>query len=131
MTVLDDIDDLYRDRDAVNLLKCLCQTEGRKRLGWHLDNATLRREQIPRAFDTSSRVCLIANEMQATNPNVEALLDRGIVVRFDPSSEELHHRAASWFWDQEIFDFIGYRLHWIESASMRDYELASKSSSRV
>ncbi len=33
--VIDDLDGLYADRAAVRLLKCLCQTEPRKRLGWY------------------------------------------------------------------------------------------------
>ena len=30
---------------------------------------------------------------------------------FEPSAREVHVRTAEWFWDQEIFDFIGERLH--------------------
>ena len=33
--VIDDVDSLYSDRAAVRLLKCLCQTELEKRVGWH------------------------------------------------------------------------------------------------
>jgi hypothetical protein len=33
----------------------------------------------------------------------------------------VHQRTAEWFWDQEIFDFIGTRLHLMREASMRHY----------
>ncbi len=52
-----------------------------------------------------------------------AMLDRGHVLVFDPSAREVHLRTAGWFWDQEVFDFIGRSLHWADALSMRDYAL--------
>ena len=46
LVVLDDVDGLYRDRAALRLLKCVCQTEPVKRVAWYSDAATLRREGI-------------------------------------------------------------------------------------
>ena len=122
--VIDDVDGLYADRAAVRLLKCLCQTEPRKRLGWH-SAATARYGQgIPSSFETTSRVAILANELRALNVNVSAVLDRGHVLVFDPSAREVHLRTAGWFWDQEIFDFIGRSLHLTDPLAMRDYALA-------
>ena len=56
--------------------------------------------------------------------NLSAVLDRGHVLVFDPSAREVHLRTAGWFWDQEVFDFIGRSLHLAERLSMRDYALA-------
>src|SRR5260370_1283332 len=64
---------------------------------------------------------LIAKEWKAFNVNVAALQDRGQVVHFLPSGLELHRRTAHWFWDQEIFDFVGQYLHLIAQPSMRHY----------
>jgi hypothetical protein len=58
------------------------------------------------------------------NRNVAALQDRGHLVRFEPSPLEVHLHTAEWFWDQEIFDFIGERLHVISEPSMRHYVAA-------
>jgi hypothetical protein len=124
--VLDDVDGLYAQRDGVRLLKCLTQSERIKKVSWHTDAATLRREEIPQEFGTASRVAIIANEWQTLNRNVAALQDRGQVLFFQPSPLEVHRRTATWFWDQEIFDFIGARLHWIAEASMRHYIAASE-----
>jgi hypothetical protein len=124
--VLDDLDGLYASRDGIRLLKCLTQTEPEKSVSWYTDAATLAREQIPQQFRTRSRVAIIANEWQTLNRNVAALEDRGHVVRFEPSALEVHLRTASWFWDQEIFDFVGERLHLIREASMRHYVAASE-----
>jgi hypothetical protein len=119
--VLDDIDGLYASRDGIRLLKCLTQTELQKSVSWHTDAATLVREQISREFRTSSRVTIITNEWRTLNRNVAALQDRGHLVRFEPGPLEVHVRTADWFWDQEIFDFIGERLHLMGEASMRHY----------
>ena len=119
--VLDDLDGLYACRDGVRLLKCLTQSEPSKQVSWYTDAATLRRDEIPQEFSTTSRVALITNEWQTLNRDVAALQDRGHLVIFQPSALEVHLRTAEWFWDQEIFDFVGERLHLIQEASLRHY----------
>ncbi len=123
--VIDDVDGLYADRAAVRLLKGLCQTEPRKRLGWHTAAVSRYGPGLPTSFETTSRVAILANELktQNVNVNVSAVLDRGHVVVFDPSAREVHLRTAGWFWDQEVFDFIGRSLHLADPLSMRDYVL--------
>ena len=119
--VLDDVDGWYTQRDGVRLLKCLTQSERCKQVSWHTDAPTLKRQRIPQAFCTSSRVALIANEWRTLNHNVAALQDRGHVVFFEPSPVEVHRQAATWFWDQEIYDFVQARLHCFGEASLRHY----------
>jgi hypothetical protein len=105
--VLDDLDRLYASRDGVRLLKCLTQSEPVKRVSWCTGAATLQREQIPQEFGTTSQVAIITNQWKTLNRDVAALQDRGHVVIFQPSALEVHVRTAEWFWDQEIFDFLG------------------------
>jgi hypothetical protein len=124
--VLDDLDGLYANRDGIRLLKSLTQTEPQKTVSWYTDAATLQREQIPQEFRTSSRVAIITNEWKTLNRNVAALQDRGHLVIFEPTPEEVHTRTAAWFWDQEIYDFVGERLHLFAEASMRHYVAASE-----
>jgi hypothetical protein len=124
--VLDDVDSLFADRAAVRLLKCLCQTEAHKTVAWHSDAATLDREGIPRAFRTSSRVVIIANVWRSLNLNVAAVEDRGHVLLFEPSALEVHLRTSRWFTDQEVFDFVGERLHLFANPSMRTYVKATE-----
>jgi hypothetical protein len=124
LIVLDDVDDLYRDRAALRLLKCLCQTEPVKQVAWHSDAVTLRREEIPRSFQTRSRLVIIANELRTSNVNVQAVQDRGLVVLFEPSPLEIHLRAATWFWDSRVFNFIGENLQLAQRLSLRDYTLS-------
>jgi len=122
--ILDDLDGLYASRDGIRLLKCLTQSESSKQLSWHTEAPTLLRDRIPQEFSTTSQVAIIANEWQTLNRDVAALQDRGHVVLFEPSALTVHLRTAEWFWDQEIFDFLGARLHVLQEASMRHYVAA-------
>jgi hypothetical protein len=119
--VIDDIDDLYRDRVGIRLLKALCQTEREKTIRWETDSKTLDRRDIERNFTTTSHVVIIGNEWKSLNGNVSALEDRGHRLFFDPSAVEVHRQAAEWFWDQEVFDFIAAHLHLYECPSQRTY----------
>jgi hypothetical protein len=119
--VLDDVDGLYRDRNGIRLLKTLCQTEPVKTLSWHTDAPTLEKRGIPRQFTTTSRMAVIANQWQSLNADVAALEDRGHVLIFEPTALEIHRQASTWFWDQEIFDFVGRWLHLMKQPSLRPH----------
>ena len=122
--ILDDVDGFYANRSGVRLLKCLCQTDPAKTLSWLTNAAALDKHGIPKSFVTTSRVAIIANRWECPNVDVAALLDRGHTISFEPSPVELHQQAASWFWDQEIFDFVADHLHLIAEHSFRTYVLA-------
>lgn len=120
--VLDDVDGLYKDRNGVRLLKALCQTEPTKALSWQTNAADLN--HIPRHFTTTSSVALIANDWRTLNADVAALEDRAHIVVFEPSPIEVHRQAATFFWDQEVFDFVAANLHLTDRHSLRTYILA-------
>jgi len=124
--VIDDVDALYADRSGVRLLKCLCQTEEEKAVAWHSDARGLERHGIPREFTTTSRVVIISNDWRTLNKNVAALQDRGHVLLFQPSTAELHRKAAEWFEDAEIYDWFGENQHRIREPSMRHYVRAGE-----
>ena len=119
--VLDDVDGLYRDRNGIRLLKTLCQTERVKSLSWHTGAPSLEKRGIPRQFTTTSRMAFVANQWHSLNPDVAALEDRGHVLIFEPTALEVHRQTATWFWDQEIFDFMGRSLHLLSQPSFRTY----------
>jgi len=127
LLVIDDVDELFADRQAVRLLKGLCQTDPVKTVAWHSGARALDEEGIPREFDTTSRVLIIANRWRTLDANVAALEDRAHIAVFEPSPLEVHARTAAWFWDQEVFDFIAENLDRIQSPSMRDYSRAWES----
>jgi hypothetical protein len=73
------------------------------------------------SFTTTSRVALVGNDWKTLNADVAALEDRGHVVFFKPTALEVHRQAATWFWDQETFDFVATHLHLIAQHSLRTY----------
>lgn len=119
--VIDDVDRLYRSKDGINLLKFLCATEPVKKVSWQSATSQLEKEGTPREFETKSRVVIISNDWQTLNRNVAAVEDRGHVLTFSPTAWEVHERTRGWFKDDEIFNWIGNRLHRIPNPSMRLY----------
>jgi hypothetical protein len=118
--VLDDVDGLARDRQGVRLLKALCQSDREKTVSWFTHAAALEKLCVPQTFRTKSQIGIIANSW-THNEDIQALEDRGHVVVFDPSPLEVHLKAATWFWDQEVFDFVAAHLHLVERPSLRSY----------
>lgn len=125
LVVIDDVDGLYGSRDGVRLLKSLCSTEVRKTVCWQ-SNLTLQSHDVPEEFTTDARVALVGNEWVTLSANVGALEDRGVCLNFAPSPLEVHVRAAAWFRDQEIFDFVAAHLHCFTELSMRLYRQAKE-----
>lgn len=121
VVVLDDVDGLAGDKKAVNLLKCLCQTEPTKSVSWPTAARELKKEGVPRQFMTCSRVVIISNDWRTLNRNVAAVEDRGHTLVFEPTALEVHHKTAEWFDDPEILDWFSRHLDRIDSPSMRLY----------
>lgn len=122
--VIDDVDSIYSDRAATRLLKSLCQTEPTKTVSW-TSNATTG-GAVPAEFATNSNVVIIANDWKAFTANAQAVVDRGHLLYFDPHPTEVHARVASWFWDREIYLWIGDRLSLFPELSMRQYVKAAE-----
>ena len=120
--VLDDIDHVTRDSAKLALLKCLLETTALKTLTWH--TAVARREGLPTRFETRSRVILLANRWTTADADVVAVEDRVHVYEFVPDNLEVHTRAATFFWDQTVYDYIGERLGLFPRLTLRHYVLA-------
>lgn len=126
LVVLDDVDGLYASSAGVRLLKCLCQTDPVKRVAWQSAAAQLDKEGIPREFVTTSKVAILANDWRTLNDNVAAVQDRGHVLLFEPSAQEVHEHARGWFHDEEVYAFIGAHLQLIREPSLRLYVRAAE-----
>lgn len=123
--ILDDVDSLYSDRECCRLLKTLCQTDPVKNVSW-FTGAVGRGKDIPRQFETTSKVVIIANEWKTLSENVRAVENRGHLLFFEPPPVEVHQKVGEWFWDQEVFDFMGENLHLLPGLSMRHYVQAAE-----
>ncbi len=73
-----------------------------------------------------SRVALIANSWRTLNGNVEAVQDRGHVIVFEPTAEEVHRQVGQWFADEEILAWFESHLHLVHRPSMRHYIRAAE-----
>lgn len=126
IVVIDDVDSLHADKNGVRLLKNLCQTEPVKRISWQTAAKGLEKERIPREFATTSRTVIVSNDWRSRNQNTAAVEDRGQVLLFRPTALEVHQKVGEWFEDNEVYDWIGGRLHLIHEPSMRLYYRASE-----
>lgn len=123
---LDDVDSMYSDKHAVNILKELCQTDEEKLVMWNTKTMVLD-ENVPRKFTTKSKVCLITNSWKNLNANVGAVEDRGIVLSFYPSALEIHNYAIELgLGDSEVYKFMESHLERIKKPSLRHYRNAKK-----
>ncbi len=129
--ILDDIDGLYRDKECVNLLKCLCNTWAEKTLMWNtMQRLNKQGGNAPTSFKTTSKVCIITNSWKSLNKNVGAIEDRGLLIFFRPDAQEVHQYVKNTLgnlpeiFDEEIFEFIGSNLSIIAEPSIRHYRNA-------
>lgn len=128
--IIDDVDGLYRDKESVNLLKCLCQTNEEKHVAWN--TMTPIRGGTPPEFTTKSKVLIITNSWKSLNKHVGAVQDRGVLLLFNPKATEIHRYVKEELghlpeiYNQEVYGFIGDNLDIITDPSIRHYRNALK-----
>lgn len=128
--VFDDVDSLYRERENINLLKCLCQTWDEKTVQWN--TVTRMRSAIPPEFTTKSKVIIITNSWRSLNKHIGAVEDRGLLILFHPPADVVHRyvydelRDKPEIFDEEVFNFIEAHLGIIKEPSVRHYRNAHK-----
>lgn len=131
--ILDDVEDAMKRPDTARILMNLCETDEEARtVAWFGSESMLKVckgkkcIRIPQEFKTTSRICLVCNDWDILRSKFEALLDRGTVVFFDPSPEEVHAFVRDWFKDEEIYAFIGEHLDEIPQHSIRYYVISQE-----
>jgi hypothetical protein len=129
--ILDDVADALKGEQTPRILMNLGETDEESRtVAWFGTESQLKVRKgkkavpIPQEFKTSSRVLLVSNDFEILTRKLKALLDRGIVIFFDPAPEEVHRFVAEWFEDKEVFQFIGDHLDQITLHSIRNYVTA-------
>jgi hypothetical protein len=123
--IFDDAEVLWKRPGGRVLLRSLCEHKPQKLLQWASTTRELAKAGIPQRFLTSSRVAIICNRFVfGDTDEYEAIVDRGHLIYFDPPPLEVHKQVATWFWNQEIHDYIGERLHLMDNISVRLYTKA-------
>jgi hypothetical protein len=116
LLVFDDAERLWAGSNGRFLLRDLTECKPTKMVNWRTANKSLEQEGIPKSFETSSRVCLIMNRFAFGDIcEYDAIVDRAHFVFFAPTPVEIHKNTALWFWDQEVYDYIGEHLHILDS----------------
>jgi hypothetical protein len=122
LLVFDDAEVLWKRPGGRVLLRSLCEFKPKKLLQWLSTTRELAKAKVPQSFLTSSKVAIVANRfLFGDSEEQEAILDRAHVVYFDPSPVEVHAKVGDWFYCQEIYDYIGERLHLLSNISARLY----------
>jgi hypothetical protein len=112
---LDEMESMLKDTLGRRLLLALGETTEEKLLCWNSTSPFLG--HTPSSFYTKSTLCIVAKE----EPRHLAIRSRALKLLFEPTNEEIHRYAASWFWHQGIHDFVGAHLHRMHPLDLRWY----------
>ena len=128
LLVFDDAEGLWVNDNGRHLMRQLTQHTTKKYVQWLSTAKDLKRNGVPTSFTTTSKCAFVMNRFIATRSDqfYAAILDRGHVFYFEPSAVERHRYAASWFYDQEIHDFIGANLNMVNTLTERTYNLLAQ-----
>ena len=124
LLLIDDADGLYADSPGQRLLKQLTNPKTPKTVSWHTEAPV--QKGMEKVFTTSSKVCIVDNAWNTHNEHIAALEDRSRLFLFAPPPSEVHlvMEHQSWFYDDEIYEFIGQNLTLFTDLSVRVYEKA-------
>lgn len=121
----DDIEALFNEDKLVGLLKQFAQTQPVKEIKYltskDISLKDLNEVKIPKEYETTSKILMTCNSLKRIkDPSVLALLDRGIILFFNPSCKEIVKYIRDNFKniDEEILISFERRD---ESFSLRDY----------
>ena len=94
--VFDDADNFWTDPKARPMLNQFCETDltGKPRVVTYRSRE-IERLELPPFFITSSRVAVICNSWPR---GFASLADRGPMLHFRPSAEEVHRHVATAIW---------------------------------
>ena len=125
LLVFDDAEGLWHSDNGKHLMRQLTQHSFHKYIQWLSTVKELERNGVPNCFTTTSKCAFLMNRFVASSHDhfYDAILDRGHVFYFDPPVLERHNYVATWFYDQEIHDFVGAHLHLVNNLTARTYNL--------
>ena len=110
----------YQDSDFNSMLKNLMETRPIKTIRYPTDAA--KQAGIPSEFKTSAKVIILANTWNSSSSEDYAAIDwRCVSMLFNPTPDALHWQVNTFFYDQEVFDFIGQNLTMVTKPNMRMY----------
>lgn len=118
----DDVEGLFEKDSMISLLKQFCETSETKLIQYNTSWCLEKTRKLPKQYETTSKVIMTMNSIvRLKNRGVQALLDRAILICFNPSREELIEYIKTNL--KEIFDIkiLDYILYQNVQFSIRDY----------
>ena len=116
---IDDADAFFGDADLRERTKHLTETDRYKLQAHSSLSKELIRLKVPQEFWTTSPVCIIRNVWDSADSINQAIESRGTVIVFQPSWAETYAYIGSWFWDQEIFDYLLEKMPLLREPDVR------------
>ena len=104
--VLDDVDTVFNDEQALNLLKAMCDSSSTRRVSWMKESPALIEDDIPRSYEFEGSVIFISNldfqkfvddGKNKYAPHMEALMSRSMYLDL-----RLHNRNVIGVWVEYI-----------------------------
>jgi len=87
--IFEDTDCLLQNDSNIALLKMFTDTNEVKEINWYTSSSMLDQENIPEKYETRSKCLIICNSFDAVSDKISALRDRGIHIRFFPTTIEI------------------------------------------
>jgi hypothetical protein len=116
--IWDDMDDIFKNKQMVKMLKQFCELEDSKRVYFNTTKESIYED----SFEFTGYNMIILNELKQSNKNLMALLTRFIIVIFVPSKEEVLQELKSFANDTEIVDEMFRWSKSLNTINFRDYE---------
>lgn len=117
--LIDDADAFLAKLDNREKVKHLAETDRYKLMSHESFAPQLAKLGIPNEFYTTSPVCILRNSWDSNDHINQAIEDRGLVVYFDPTWEEVYGYIGQWFWDQEVYDYLWERMPLLKEPTIR------------
>jgi len=116
---IDDADDFFGNAQLRERTKHLTETDRYKLQAHSSLSKELIRLKVPQEFWTTSPVCIIRNCWDSGDHINQAIESRGTVIAFEPSWAEAYAYIGSWFWDQEILDYLLEKMPLLREPDVR------------
>ncbi len=125
--IFDDCRAILKDDGCVSILMQLTEQTELKTIQWNTKRTKSANSDIPPKFTTSSKSCIILNQVNDKDERLAPLFSRSFLVNFEPSKFTVHEYVKTWFpskskFAKEIFDFTSENIKSIPYINCRDYE---------
>ena len=116
---IDDADAFFADSQLREATKHLSETDQYKLKAHRTLSPELIAQNADKEFWTKSPVCIIRNVWDSTDHINQAIESRGTMIVFEPSWAEAYAYIGTWFWDQEIYDYLLLNLPLLNEPDVR------------